>query len=402
MIILTLNCGSSSFKYSLFDTNTKQMLIKGVAERIGLPNSSISHKSGSRKKIIEIENSNHREAIKFVLDLLVSTEDGVISNLEEVGAVAHRVVHGGENFVKSTLITPEVEKTIEELAHLAPLHNPANLQGIRAAKNELDSIPHIAVFDTAFHQTMPERAFRYAIPSELYEDHSVRKYGFHGTSHYYVSKRAMKILSNKKAKIISLHLGNGASIAAIDAKRSIDTSMGFTPLEGLIMGTRSGDIGAGVILYLLRDQKLTVDEIDNILNRKSGLMGITSSKGEIGLSDMRDIEIKATKGNEKAKLALEMTAYRASKYIGAYFVALGGLDCIVFTAGIGENSSVIRELIISKLDCLGIKIDSTKNQSVNGETMISSEDSKVKILVIPTNEELVMANDAEKIVKSLN
>lgn len=401
MIILTINCGSSSFKYCLFDTEKKEMLIKGVAERIGLPDSFTSLKKGSDKKIIKVENKNHREAIKFVLDLLVSTNNGVISNLSEIDAVAHRVVHGGEKFVKSILITEKIEDTIDKLSHLAPLHNPANLQGIRAAKTELKSIPHIAVFDTAFHQTIPAKAYRYAIPTEMYEEHSVRKYGFHGTSHYFVSRRALKILNKQDAKIITLHLGNGASIAAINSKKSIDTSMGFTPLEGLIMGTRSGDIDAGVIFYLLRNQNLTVDKVDNILNRKSGLKGITSSKESAGLSDMRDIEAKAAKGDEKAKLALDMVAYRISKYIGAYFVALNGLDCIVFTAGIGENSVILREMVISNLECLGISINKKLNENVIGEKIISSDDSKVKVLVIPTNEELVMAKDAEKIVKRI-
>ncbi|UCE14937.1 MAG: acetate kinase [Candidatus Heimdallarchaeota archaeon] len=401
MIILTLNCGSSSVKYSVFNTAHGTMLARGIVERVGLTGSFISHTVGTHEVKIEIKCLNHKVAIEHVLKLLVSSSDGILENITEVNAVGHRVVHGGEFFIESTIINEEVEDVIAELSTLAPLHNPANLQGIQAARDVLPKIPHVAVFDTAFHQTLPEYAFRYAIPSRWYDEKKIRKYGFHGTSHFYVSQRAMQLLgdSMKKSRIISLHLGNGVSITAIKDGKSIDTSMGLTPLEGLIMGTRSGDLDPGVILYMMRSENLSPEELDAILNRKSGLIGITTT------SDMRDIEKKATEGDEKSHLALKMAVYRVQKYIGAYTVALGGLNAIIFTAGIGENSPTFRNHVLKDLEFLGIKLDEKANKKAIGgkeDQIISADSSDVKILVIPTNEELVMAQDVENVILRRN
>ncbi|MHA2306241.1 MAG: acetate/propionate family kinase, partial [Candidatus Hodarchaeales archaeon] len=334
MKILTLNCGSSSVKYSLFDVKEKLMVTKGIVERIGDQGSFIRYLTGKTEKKEKIVCENHEVAVKYILTLLSSSTKGVLKNINEVTAVAHRVVHGGESFTEPTLITKEVESLIDNLSFLAPLHNPPNLHGIQSAKQILPTIPHIAIFDTAFHQTLPEYAYRYAIPADWYIKKKYRKYGFHGTSVAYVSQRAQKMMGSKKSKsnLAILHLGNGASITAVKNGQSIDTSMGLTPLEGLIMGTRSGDIDPGVILAMLRSNDLSVNSIDKILNRKSGLLGITQT-----MSDMRDIEIKAMEGDQKSQLALKMTAYRIKKYLGAYYVILRGLDAIVFTAGIGEK-----------------------------------------------------------------
>lgn len=377
------------------------MLVKGIVERVGLSGSFIHQKVGSQEIIQKFRCDNHQIAILYVLKLLVSPSEGVMKNISEVDAVSHRVVHGGEEFVESTIINSSVEKTIADLSSLAPLHNPPNLQGIQAAKAVLPNIPHIAVFDTAFHQSMPEYVYRYAIPSKWYLEKKIRRYGFHGTSHYYVSQRAMKLLhsSAESSRIITLHLGNGASVAAVKDGKSIDTSMGLTPLEGLVMGTRSGDLDPGIVLFMMQTANLSSKETDKILNRQSGLLGVAHS------SDMRDIEEKAIQGDEKALLALKLAAYRVRKYIGAYFVALGGLDAIVFTAGIGERSSHFRSLVLKDLEFFGIELDQEANlEAVCGtqERIISSNASKIKIFVIPTNEELVMAQDTERIVNRID
>ncbi|MHA2363009.1 MAG: acetate/propionate family kinase [Candidatus Hodarchaeales archaeon] len=399
MIILTLNCGSSSVKYSLFDTKTQNMLAKGIVGRIGLSNSYIHHNTQTMNFKRDIKCKDHTKAIKYALDMIISPLEsgGVLKNLKNVEAVGHRVVHGGEKFIRSTLVNNEVEQVIEDLSELAPLHNPPNLQGIRAAKAHLPNVSHVAIFDTAFHQTMPDFAYRYAIPQEWYSEYKVRRYGFHGTSHYYVSQRAKELLNKsvKNAKIITLHLGNGASVTAVKEGVSIDTSMGMTPLEGLIMGTRSGDIDPAVIFYMLRSKKMSPKEIDNTLNRESGLLGITNYQ------DVKDVVDLAKKGDTNAMLALKMATYRIRKYIGAYFMAMEGLDAIVFTAGIGENSSYFRELVLEGLDFFGVELDKKTNlEAIGGseERIISKKTSKIKVFVIPTNEELVMAQDVEKIV----
>ena len=377
------------------------MLVKGIVERVGLSGSFIHQNIGFKEIKRSFKCENHQVAIQNVLELLVSPIDGVLKHISEVDAIGHRVVHGGEEFVKSTIINTNVEQVIKELSSLAPLHNPPNLQGIHAAKVVLPNIPHVAVFDTAFHQSIPEHVYRYAIPSKWYIERKIRRYGFHGTSHYYVSQRAMKLLgsSTEDSRIISLHLGNGASIAAVKDGISVDTSMGLTPLEGLVMGTRSGDIDPGIVLYMMQTANLSSEEVDEILNRQSGLLGIAHS------SDMRDIEQKVTQGDAEALLALKLAVYRVRKYIGAYFVSLGGLDAIVFTAGIGERSSHFRSLVLRDLEFLGIELDQEANlEAVCGsrERTISSDTSKIKVFVIPTNEELVMAQDTEKIVNQTN
>jgi acetate kinase len=401
MKILTLNCGSSSVKYSLFDVKEKLMVTKGIVERIGDQGSFIRYVTGETEKKGKIVCKNHEVAVRYILTSLSSSTNGVLKNINEVTAVAHRVVHGGESFTEPTLITKEVESIIDNLSFLAPLHNPPNLRGIQAAKHILPTIPHIAIFDTAFHQTLPEYAYRYAIPADWYHEKKYRKYGFHGTSVAYVSQRAQKMMGSKKRKLnlAILHLGNGASITAVKNGQSIDTSMGLTPLEGLIMGTRSGDIDPGVILAMLRSNDLSVNHIDKILNRKSGLLGITQT-----MSDMRDIEIKAMEGDQKAQLALKMTAYRIKKYLGAYYVILRGLDAIVFTAGIGEKSHYFRSLVLKNLGFMGVILDKKANsEAVNGnkDQIISSRDSEIHVFVIPTNEELMMAKYAEKLIKTI-
>ncbi len=400
MKIMTLNCGSSSVKFSLFETLIKTTLAKGVVERIGIKNSFIRFRTRAEEKQEDIACESHKVAVKHILNLLCSSTKGVLKNINEVKAVAHRVVHGGESFIEPTLITKEVENTIDHLSTLAPLHNPSNLQGIQAAKQALPGIPHVAVFDTAFHQTLPEYAYRYAIPIEWYQEKKYRKYGFHGTSVAYVSQRAQKMMGNKESglKFIVLHLGNGASITAVKNGLSIDTSMGLTPLEGLIMGTRSGDIDPGVILSMLRSSDLSVNKVDEILNRKSGLLGITQT-----MSDMRDIELNAIKGDQKAQLALDMAAYRIQKYIGAYYVILGGLNAIIFTAGIGERSHRFRSLVLNDLEFMGVILDQKVNSKAidgNKEKLISSSDSEIKVFVIPTNEELMMVEFTEKLIET--
>ena len=385
-------------KYSLYKIDEQKLLIKGQIERIGFSDSFVSYKKESKEVKSQIECKDHTGAIEYILESLSSSQEKIIESITDVNAVSHRVVHGGEKLIDDTIIDDEVEKIIEELIPLAPLHNPSNLEGIRICRKLLPKIPHVAVFDTAYHKTIPDYAFRYAIPSKWYNKRKFRRYGFHGTSVEYVVHRTMSILGEvKNRRLIVLHLGNGASITAIRNGQSIDTSMGMTPLEGLIMGTRSGDIDPGVIIAMQRAEGLSADQIDQILNQKSGLLGITDL-----FRDMRDIETSAQEGNQSARLALRMAAYRVQKYIGAYFTVLGGLDAIVFTGGIGEKSSKFRQIVLEGLIALGVKIDSKQNEAaiVDQEKLISSSESQIQVLVVPTNEEFMMALKAsQKIIK---
>ncbi|AEH51345.1 acetate kinase [Pseudothermotoga thermarum] len=398
MKILVLNCGSSSVKYQFIEMDGEKVLCKGIAERIGIDGSRLVHRIGEDKHVIERPLKNHEEAIKLILDVLLDPEIGVIKDLSEIAAVGHRVVHGAEAFASSVLIDDDVMKALEENAYLAPLHNPPNILGIKAIQKLLPNVPSVAVFDTAFHQSMPKKAFLYAIPYEFYEKYKIRRYGFHGTSHRYVSRRAAEILGRDyyDFKVITCHLGNGASIAAIRHGKSIDTSMGFTPLEGLVMGTRCGDIDPAIVVYLQQNLGLSVDQVYDILNKKSGVLGLTKNFS----SDMRDIEDAALHGNELAQLALDIYIYRIAKYIGAYTAAMNGVDAIVFTAGVGENSPYIREKVCEYLGFLGVKIDKNLNNVKGVERIISTPDSKVAVLVIPTNEELVIARDTKYIVEN--
>jgi len=392
MKILVLNSGSSSIKYQLFEMPAAKVLAKGVVDKIGLKGSVIIHQKGNGSKIpFEGEILDHQAGFEYLLGILSSKKHGSIKNLKEIDAVGHRVVHGSEEFKKSVLLTNEVVEIIEEVSDLAPLHNPPNLKGITAMQLLLPHTDQVAVFDTAFHQTMPRYAYLYGIPYSLYKKYKIRRYGFHGTSHKYVSKRACDILSLdiKKLKIITCHLGNGASMAAIKDGKSIDTSMGMTPLEGLIMGTRSGDLDNGATIYIAKKEKINAQAVNTLLNKHSGMLGIS------GISqDMRDIEQAAKKGNQRAIAALNMYHYRVKKYIGSYAAALGGLDMIVFTGGIGENGPESREAICKGLEFLGVDFDPKKNAGVRGkEIVISKDNSKVKVLVVPTNEELIIARD---------
>lgn len=396
MKIIILNCGSSSIKYQLINMPEQQVLAKGLVEKIGLDGSRIKHNNETGQEIIIEENIvNHQFGMEAVLDLLVSKESGSLQSLSEIDAVGHRVVHGGEDFSGSVPITDEVIAALEKNVELAPLHNPPNLEGIYTMQRLLPNVPQVGVFDTAFHQTMPEHVYQYAVPYVLYEKYKVRRYGFHGTSHKYVSARACEILGFdiNTQKIITCHLGNGASIAAIKNGKSYDTSMGMTPAEGLIMGTRTGDLDPGALLYMAEKEDTSIKETSNLLNKKSGMLGISGIS-----SDMRDIEIAAEGGNHRAKLALKMYAYRAKKYIGAYAAALGGVDLIVFTGGIGENDPETRKRIISGLEFMGIKTNPEKAGIRGKETVISTTDSKVIVMVVPTDEELMIAKDTFEIV----
>ena len=397
MIILILNSGSSSVKYQLWDTENGGMKAKGLVSRIGIEGPMLEHYVGGKKyKFTPNETIDHKKGIELALNALVDSEYGVLENIDSIDAVGHRVVHGGEAFAKSALIDDEVIKAIRDCIPLAPLHNPPNLIGIEACKEILKNVPQVAVFDTAFHQTMEPYAYIYAIPYEMYEKYRIRRYGFHGTSHYYVANRAAKMLGQpiEKLKIITAHLGNGASIAAVDGGKSVDTSMGFTPLEGLVMGTRCGDIDPAVVLFIIKQTELSPQETDNLLNKKSGLRGISGVS-----SDFRDILEAADSGNERAKLARDVYVYRIRKYIGAYIAAMGGADAVVFTAGAGENSPILRKMVLEKLKFFGLEIDGEKNEAAVGvEADISSESAKIKTLVIPTNEELVIAQETERIV----
>lgn len=395
MNILVINCGSSSLKYQLIDMNEEKVLAKGLAERIGIEGSRIKHKTtGKEEVIIEKPMSNHKVVLELVLNALVDPEHGAIKSMDEISAVGHRVVHGGEKFASSVKIDDEVMKALNECVELAPLHNPPNIMGIEACKELMPNTPMVGVFDTAFHQTMPSSNYIYPLPYELYEKYGIRKYGFHGTSHKYVSKRTAEILDKdiKDLKIITCHLGNGASICAVQNGKSTDTSMGFTPLEGLAMGTRSGDMDPAIIPFVMEKEKLSLEEVNNLLNKKSGVLGISGVS-----SDFRDIEEAAQNGNERAKLALDVFVNRVKKYIGSYMMLMGGVDAIVFTAGIGENSAEIREMVCSGLEGLNIELDIEKNKTRGKEAIVSKDSSKVKILVVPTNEELMIARDTKEL-----
>jgi len=396
--ILVVNCGSSSVKYQFIDMNGEKVLCKGLAERIGIEGGRLVHRVNNDKHVIERNMKDHEEALKLVLDVLVDPEIGVIKDLSEIDAVGHRVVHGAERFASSVLIDEEVMKALEENVHLAPLHNPPNILGIKAIQKLLPKVPNVGVFDTAFHQSMPKKAYLYALPYELYEKYRIRRYGFHGTSHRYVSKRAAEILGRDyyDFKVITCHLGNGASIAAVRHGKSIDTSMGFTPLEGLVMGTRCGDIDPAIVIYLQQNLGMSVEKVYDLLNKKSGMLGLTNNLS----SDMRDIEDAAQSGNEIAQLALDIYVYRIAKYIGAYAAAMNGVDAIVFTAGVGENSPYVREKVCEYLGFLGVKIDKQLNDVKGVERIISTPDSKVAVLIVPTNEELVIARDTKYIVEN--
>ncbi|HEW92956.1 MAG TPA: acetate kinase [Thermotogaceae bacterium] len=397
MLVLVINSGSSSIKYQLIDMKNEKVISKGLIERIGIEGSRMKHRKNDERFTIERNIPNHEVGLSLLLDVLQDEKMGVIKDLSDIKAVGHRVVHGGERFAGSVRIDNEVLKAIEENIKLAPLHNPPNIAGIKAAMKLLPDVPQVAVFDTAFHQTMPKIAYLYAIPYEYYEKYKIRRYGFHGTSHRYVSKRAAEILGKRyeELKIITCHLGNGASIAAVKYGKSIDTSMGFTPLEGLVMGTRSGDLDPAIVTYLQEVENLSANEVYEILNKKSGVLGLSGIS-----SDMREIEDGALEGDPTARLTLDIYEYRIAKYIGAYAAAMNGIDVIVFTAGVGENSPILREEICENyLEYLGIKIDKKKNDVKGEEVIISTSDSKVSVLVVPTNEELVIARDTKEIVE---
>jgi len=391
MKILVLNCGSSSIKYALYDMDSKTVMTSGGAERVGLNGAFVKVKlaNGEKKKIMH-DIPEHTEGVKFIFSLLTDPEIGVISDLKEIGAVGHRMVHGGEKFNRSVLLNDEVLKAFEACNELAPLHNPANLKGVNAVSELMPGLPQVGVFDTAFHQTMPARAYMYAIPYELYGKYGVRRYGFHGTSHRYVSKRVCDFLGVNPAekKVITCHIGNGGSVSAVLNGTCIDTSMGLTPLEGLMMGTRSGDIDAGAVLFLEKKLGLSPDGMSDLLNKQSGVAGITG-----GSSDMRDVESAAAAGDKMARLALDIYFYRIKKYIGAYAAAMGGVDIIVFTAGVGENQTGMRKEVCDGLEFLGVKFDEKKNAVRGEEAIISADDSAVTVCVIPTDEELMIATD---------
>ncbi len=395
MNILVINCGSSSLKYQLINSETEAVLAKGLCERIGIDGVLTYQPEGGEKEKTEIPMPTHTEAINSVIAALTNEKTGVIKSLSEVGAVGHRVVHGGEKFTASCLINEESIKAIEECNDLAPLHNPANLIGIRACQELMPGVPMVAVFDTAFHQTMPETAYIYGLPYEYYEKYKVRRYGFHGTSHSYVSKRTAEIVGKPydQMKIIVCHLGNGASISAVNCGKSVDTSMGLTPLEGLIMGTRSGDMDPAIMEFVAKKEGLSLEEMTNVLNKKSGMLGISGVS-----SDGRDLDAAAAAGNKRAQLALDAFNYRVIKYIGAYAAAMNGVDAIAFTAGIGENNIQMREEVCASLEFMGVKLDKEKNNVRGEERIISTEDSKVKVLLVPTNEELAIARETLALV----
>ena len=398
MKILVLNCGSSSLKYQLIDMSNEEVLCVGLVERIGIEGSVLKQeKDGVEGKlIVEQPMKNHQDAIKLVLDAVVDPQYGGVKDIKEVEAVGHRVVHGGEKFAGSVLITDEVKAALEECIELAPLHNPANIMGIEACEAILPGVPMVGVFDTAFHQTMPKSSYLYGLPHELYTKYGVRRYGFHGTSHRYVSQRAAAMLGKniEDCKIITCHLGNGASVAAIDGGKSVDTSMGFTPIEGLIMGTRCGDIDSAILPFLMEKEGLDAKGLSDLMNKKSGVYGMTGIS-----SDFRDIEDAAAQNNELAQVALESYAKKVKKYIGSYAAEMNGVDAVVFTAGVGENGIDMRADIMANMDFLGMKLDEEANKVRGKERVISTEDSKVKILLIPTNEELMIARDTLELVK---
>ena len=413
MNVLVINCGSSSLKYQLIDSESEAVLAKGLCERIGIDGRLVYQKAGLDKEITEADMPTHKQAIQMVLDALVNPKTGAIASLSEIDAVGHRVVHGGEKFASSTVLTPEVLKTIEECNDLAPLHNPANLIGINACKELMPDVPMVGVFDTAFHQTMPKKAYLYGLPYEYYEKYKVRRYGFHGTSHSFVSKRTAEYLGldYNASKIIVAHLGNGASISAVENGKCVDTSMGLTPLEGLVMGTRSGDIDPAIMEFIAKKENLDIEGVMNVLNKKSGVQGLSRLSSDFrdleagvqGLSklssDFRDLEAAANEGNELAIGAIDVFCYRVAKYIGAYVAAMNGVDAIAFTAGIGENTTIVRAKVLEYLGYLGITVDAQANEVHGEEKVISTADSKVKVCVIPTNEELAIARETVALVK---
>lgn len=396
MKILVINCGSSSLKYQLIDSDTENVLAKGLCERIGIEGSCLTHQGGGKEKVkMEKDMPEHTTAVQMVIEALTDKEHGVIASLDEIGAVGHRIVHGGEKFAGSVIITKEVVQAIEECSDLAPLHNPANLIGIRSCEKIMPNVRQVAVFDTAFHQTMPKKAYLYGLPYEYYEKYKVRRYGFHGTSHDFVSARAAQILGKdrKDLRIIVCHLGNGASVSAVKYGESVDTSMGLTPLEGLIMGTRCGDLDPAVVGFIGEKENLSYQEMSDVMNKKSGMLGMSGIS-----SDFRDLGEAAKSGDERAKMALETYAYRVAKYIGAYTAAMGGVDVIAFTAGVGENNAAVRELIGGYLEFLGTEIDAEKNSLRGEEVILSTKDSRVCVMVVPTNEELAIARETLRLV----
>ena len=398
MNVLVINCGSSSLKYQLISSDSEDVLAKGLCERIGIDGSAITHQPSGKDKVTTlVPMKDHTDAVRYVIEKLTDKEVGVIKSLDEIDAVGHRIVHGGEKFASSVIIDDEVMKAIEECNDLAPLHNPANLIGINSCKKIMPHVPMVAVFDTAFHQTMPKKAYLYGLPYEYYEKYKVRRYGFHGTSHDFVSKRAAQILGKdrKDLKIIVCHLGNGASISAVMNGKSIDTSMGFTPLEGLIMGTRSGDIDPAIVSYIANKENITADDVISICNKKSGVFGLSDGIS----SDFRDLSAAAHSGNEKAQVTLDTYAYRVAKYIGAYAVAMKGVDVIAFTAGVGENNCEMRAMIAEYLTFLGTSIDSKKNELRGEEVILSKPGDMVITMVVPTNEELAIARETVRLVK---
>ncbi|MGN0382028.1 MAG: acetate/propionate family kinase [Suilimivivens sp.] len=398
MNILVINCGSSSLKYQLIDSDSEQVLAKGLCERIGIDGSAITHqKAGGEKQTTLASMADHTQAVKLVIEKLTDASVGALKSLDEIDAVGHRIVHGGEKFAGSVLLTQEVMKAIEECNDLAPLHNPANLIGIHSCREIMPEVPMVGVFDTAFHQTMPKKAYLYGLPYEYYEKYKVRRYGFHGTSHDFVSERAAQILGKKREdlKIIVCHLGNGASVSAVMNGKSVDTSMGLTPLEGLIMGTRSGDMDPAIISFLMEKEGISAQEMIAICNKKSGVLGLSDGLS----SDFRDLAEAAEKGNQQAQTALETYAYRVGKYIGAYAAAMNGVDVIAFTAGAGENNAKVRELIGQYIGFLGTNIDPEKNKLRGEEVILSDEGSRVVTMVVPTNEELAIARETCRLVQ---
>ncbi len=397
MKVLVINAGSSSLKYQLVDMDNENVLAKGLVERIGIEGSNLVHKYGDQKVKFEQPLKDHKEAIALVLATLTGQEHGVIASMDEIGAFGHRVVHGGEKFAKSVVITDEVMEAIKENISLAPLHNPANLMGITACQHVMPNTPNVAVFDTAFHQTMASAAYMYGVPYDYYERLKVRRYGFHGTSHRYVAQKCIELLGKPAAetKIVTCHLGNGSSLCAVKGGKSVDTSMGMTPLEGVLMGSRSGTIDPAIIEYVMREDNITIEEMTNILNKKSGMMGLDGLT-----SDMRDMMDGILEGNERCKMAFDVWCHGIKKYIGAYAAIMGGLDAIVFTAGIGENDDIARAAVCEGLEFLGVEVDAAKNKGVRGKlTDLSAEGSKVKVYLIPTDEEMAIARDTKELVE---
>ncbi|MGN1191773.1 MAG: acetate/propionate family kinase [Dorea sp.] len=396
MNVLVINCGSSSLKFQLINSESEKVLAKGLCERIGIDGSLTYQPAGGEKVKSDKAMPTHTEAIQFVIDALTDAETGVVKSLDEIGAVGHRVVHGGEKFAQSVVITDEVKKAIEECNDLAPLHNPANLIGINACQELMPGTPMVAVFDTAFHQTMPEKAYMYGLPYEYYEKYKVRRYGFHGTSHSFVSKRAAELAGKPydQLKTIVCHLGNGASICAVENGKSVDTSMGLTPLEGLVMGTRSGDIDPAILEFIAKKEGLDIAGLMTMLNKKSGVFGLSNNLS----SDFRDLDSAANDGNKQAEVALDVFCYRVAKYVGSYVAAMNGVDVIAFTAGIGENAGNVREKVVENLGYLGIELNKEANDTHGEEITISTPDSKVTVMVIPTNEELAIARETVALV----